>query len=512
MMNYRELIRLKSLGYSNTSVGASIGSSRNKVAEVWRIAEERHLEWPIPDTLTNKDLDGILYPGRKQANGRQLPDFEYVHKELSKPNVTLTLLWAEYCAQCEAAHAIPYQHTQFNEKYHAYAASKKATLRIKHKPGEVMEVDWGGSTLAVWDGVNTEPLPAYLFVACLPCSLYSYAEAVPDMKMNHWIQAHVHAYQYYQGVTRVLTPDNLKTGVTKNTRSELVLNRTYQEMAEHYGAAIIPTRPVSPQDKANVEGTVGVVSTWIIAALRNQKFFSFQELNDAIKEKLSEFNTRPFQKKKGSRLSAFEEEEKGFLMPLPAFPYETAVWSTAKVQSDYIVPAGNCKYSVPYELIGKEVEIRTTQQCVEVFYQHHRVASHIRVAYSQDPIYNLEHMPVNHRKYCCYNEESFQQWAEEIGSFTLAVVKTFLFTRKVPQQGFRSCSALMKLSDRFTPVRLEAACEKALSYTPQPSLKNISTILQNKQDKVTMPKPPKTDGRYGITRRSVECKGGDLSC
>lgn len=509
MMNYREIIRLKSLDYSNTSVGASTGSSRNKVAEIWKLAQEHNLGWPIPDTLTNTDLESILYPNRAQKDGRQLPDFEYIYNELAKPNVTLTLLWAEYCAKCEAAHVIPYQHTQFNEKYHAYAASKKATLRIKRKPGESMEVDWAGSILTVWDSLSGEPLPAYVFVACLPCSLYSYAEATPDMKTSNWIQAHIHTYHYFGGVARILTPDNLKTGVIKNTHSELVLNRTYQEMAEHYGTAIIPARPVSPKDKPNAEGTIGVISTWIIAALRNQKFFSFDELNHAIRQKLNEFNDRPFQKKKGSRLSAFEEEEKNFLMPLPASPYETAVWSTATIQPDYLITVGNCKYSVPYELIGREVEIRATEKCIEVFYQNNRAASHARVVYSPDPIYNPEHMPENHRKYLNYNEESFRQWAEDLGPNTLAVVKTFLYAHKVPQQGYKSCSSLMKLADRFTPVRLEAACCKALSYTPNPSLKNITTILTNGQDKVKLQKPPVTDGSYGITRRTASKKGGE---
>jgi transposase len=509
MMNYREIIRLKSLDYSNTSVGASTGSSRNKVAEIWRFAQEQNLAWPIPDALTNKDLEAIIYPNRAQKDGRQLPDFEYIYNELAKPNVTLTLLWAEYCAKCEAAHVIPYQHTQFNEKYHAYAASKKATLRIKRKPGENMEVDWAGSTLTVWDNLNGEPLPAYVFVACLPCSLYSYAEATPDMKTNHWIQAHIHAYHYFDGVTRVLTPDNLKTGVIKNTRTELVLNRTYHEMAEHYGTAIIPARPISPKDKPSAEGTVGVISTWIIAALRNQKFFSFNELNEAIRDKLTEFNNRPFQKKKGSRLSAFEEEEKSFLMPLPASPYETAVWSTATIQPDYLINAANCKYSVPYELIGREVEIRTTENCIEVFYQNNRVASHKRINYSPDPIYNPDHMPENHRRYLNYNEESFRLWAEDIGTSTLAVIKTFLYAHKVPQQGYKSCASMMKLADRFTPIRLEAACQKALSYTPNPSLKNITTILNNGQDKVKSQKVPPTDGSYGITRRTASVKGGE---
>ncbi len=511
MVNYREIIRLKTTrpDLSNTLIASSIGSSRNTVAEVWKLVLERGLSWPVPDTLTNRDLELILYPGRAQKDGRMMPDYEYVYKELAKPNVTLTLLWSEYCAKCEAAGAIPYQHTQFNEIYHAYAASKKATLRISRKPGEVMEVDWSGSTLAVTDSISGEPVTAYVFVACLPCSMYSYAEATPDMKTPCWIQAHVHAYDYFGGVARILRPDNAKVAVIKNTRTETVLNRSYQEMAEHYGTAIVPARPVSPKDKASVEGTVGVLSTWIIASLRNEKFFSFRELNEAIRVKLDEFNRRPFQKRKGCRLSAFTEEEKDFLMPLPKTSYETAAWSSETVRPDYLVTAGNCRYSVPYEYIGRKVDIRMTETCVEVFYHNQRIASHVRASYSPDPIYVTEHMPEAHRRYRNYNEESFLQWGEDIGSAVGTVIRTFLHSHKTPQQGYKNCASMMKLADRYTPARLEAACAKALSYTPSPSLKNITTILRNGQDKVKAGKTPHATGSHGLTRRAAREKGGE---
>ena len=245
MTDYREIIRLHSLKFSNVSIANSLCCSCNTVSEVLKLAETHSLEWPIPETLSNKDIEYLFYPNRGNNEGRRLPDYEYVYNELAKPGVTLSLLWAEYCAKCEAEHTIPYQHSQFNDKYHAYAASKKATLRIKRKPGETMEVDWVGDTLKVYDAASCCDIPAYIFVAVLPCSLYGYAEAFPDMKSNHWIEAHIHAYSFFGGVTRILVPDNLKTGVIKNTRAELVLNRSYHEMAEHYGTAIIPARPVN---------------------------------------------------------------------------------------------------------------------------------------------------------------------------------------------------------------------------------------------------------------------------
>jgi len=281
-------------------------------------------------------------------------------------------------------------------------------------------------------------------------------------------------------------------------------------MAEFYGTAIIPARPRSPKDKPSAEGTVGVMATWIVAALRNRKFFSYTELNKAIREKLEEFNEKPFQKKDGSRRIAFEQEEKPFLMPLSASQYETAIWSDATIQSDYLITVGNCKYSVPYEYIGKKVEIRTTEKCIEVFYHHLRIASHTRVDYSPEPIYTPEHMPENHRKYLNYNADSFIQWATDIGNSTTTVIKNFLYSHKVEQQGYKSCASLMKLSDRYSTKRLEAACEKALSYTPSPSLKNITTILKNGQDKVSSKaKKPKSSAQYGITRNSSYCRGGE---
>jgi transposase len=511
MVDYRQIIRLHSLNFSNLAIASSLSCSRNTVSEVLHLSEAHELAWPIPELLTNGDIEQLFYPERGSNEGRKLPDFEYVHSELAKPGVTLSLLWAEYCMKCEQEHTIPYQHTQFNAKYHAFAASKKATLRVKRKPGEIMEVDWVGDTLAVYDPAAGCEVTAYIFAACLPCSLYSYTEAFPDMKSNHWIEAHIHAYSYFGGVTRILVPDNLKTGVIKNTRTELVLNRSYSEMAEHYGTAIIPARPVMPKDKPNVEGTVGVIETWILAALRNRKYFSFDELNAAIREKLLEFNAKPFQKKKGSRLSAFSEEEKDFLMPLPASPYETAVWSTATIQPDYLIAVGDCKYSVPYEFIGKKVDIRATERGIEVFYHNNRIASHVRRNYSRNPIYTPEHMPENHRKFLAYNTESFLDWGKSIGTSTLLVIKNFLSMHKVEQQGYKSCVSLMKLADRYSTERLENACRKALCYTPSPSLKNISAILKNGQDKVLTAKvnPSDSSAQYGITRGASYFKGGD---
>lgn len=504
MVNYREILRLRSLDYSQRQIASSVHSSRDTVSQVCRLATIHDLAWPLPEEMTNQVIYEMFFPAQLDSNSRRIPDYVTMHKELAKPGVTLTLLWAEYCEICYSEGATSYQYTQFCDNYRRWARTTKATMRIKRKPGDVFEVDWAGNTMTIYDNVTGEQIEAYLFVGVLPCSGYAYVEAFLNRGTENWISAHVHAYNYFGGVTRIVIPDNLKTGVIKNSRFETILNRSYSEMAACYDTAIIPTRVERPKDKPNVEGTVNHTATWICAALRNDKFFTIQELNDAIFVKLEEFNAKPFQKKEGSRLSAFLNEEKPFLKPLPASPYELAVWSTAIVQSDYLISDGKNKYSVPFDLIGEEVNIRLTNRTVEAFFNGSRVASFPRETVQQrHPIIKVEHMPDNHRKYLMYNETAFLEWAASIGSNTLATVKQFLTAGSVVEQGFKACASLTKLADRYGHARLEKACARAFAYTAAPNIKAINTILRTGQDKVEQQSPTNeaTSGSpYGFTR------------
>ena len=254
-------------------------------------------------------------------------------------------------------------------------------------------------------------------------------------------------------------------------------------MADYYDTAVIPARIERPQDKSAAEGTVKHTSTWIIAALRNRKFFSIHDVKEAVSEKLEEFNAKPFQKREGSRLSAFLNEEKSFLKPLPASPYEPAAWSSTTVQRDYLISDGKNKYSVPFDLIGEKVDIRLTRNTVEVFYHGARVASFPRSdKVLRDPIVNPLHMPENHRKYLSYNDDDFLAWASSIGTSALNVVKSFLESGKASEQGYKSCASLTKMVDRYGHERVENACNRVLAYTSQPSIRNIATILKNRQD------------------------------
>ena len=288
-------------------------------------------------------------------------------------------------------------------------------------------------------------------------------------------------------------------------KDETVINKTYQEMAAHYGTAILPARPRSPKDKAAVEGTVGNVSTWILAALRNQQFFSLEEINEAIWDKLYDFNHKPFQKKEGSRAAVFEEE-RPFLLPLPPVPFEMAIWKIATVQYNYHISVDKQNYSVPYEYIKQKVDVRMTGRTVEVFFEGNRVASHPRLHGRPNQYSTLEtHMPPDHQKFIQWNGERFIRWAEQIGEHTTAVVRHFLIQYKVEQQGYKSCMILLKLTDRYPPERLEAACRKALSFTLSPSFKSIQSILKSGQDKLPEPDqtptaPRREPSKYSFTR------------
>ena len=482
MTNYKEIIRLHSLGLNKTRIAESCGCARSTVITALHKAEENGLSWNAVKNLSSEEVTRKLYPATSMGQRYSMPDYEWVHKEMQKSGVTLSLLWVEYCERCRQNGELPYKSTQFNKYYADYVHKTKATMHLEHKPSENLQVDWAGQTAGITDTDTGERLPAYLFVAVLPYSGYAYTEAFLNMKQEAWITAHVHAYNYFGGVTRILTPDNLKTGVIKNTRTETVLNKAYQEMAEHYGTAIIPTRPRTPKDKAFVEGSVGVVSTWILAALRNRQFLSLDELNRAIWEKLADFNHKPFQKKDGSRASDFEEE-KLFLLPLPPNPFELAERKTATVQYNYHISVDRKNYSVPYEYIKQKVDVRLTGSAVEIYFCGTRVASHLRL-YGRPNQYSTleEHMSPEHTAYLQWNSERFLRWVSSIGENTAAVVRVFLTAHKVEQQSYKSYMALLKLSDHYSVVRLEDACRKALTFTPSPSLKSVQAILKSEQD------------------------------
>jgi len=392
---------------------------------------------------------------------------------------------------------------------------KRASMHVPRKPGEQTEVDWAGQTIPIMDRATGESIPCSVFVAALSYSQYAYVEAFLSQNLESWITAHNHMFQFYHGVTRMLVPDNLKTGVNKPDWYSPEINRTYHEMAEYYNTAVIPARVRKPKDKPNAEGTVGYISTWIIAALRNRQFFTLNELNQAIRGKLKEFNSRAFQKKTGSRLSIFLGEEKPLLTFLPATPFELATWKQATVQFNYHISVDKNHYSVPYEYIKQKVDVKITERVVEVFYNHVRICSHPRV-YGRIGQYSTTeaHMPADHKRYVSWDAARFVSWAQKVGPNTVVTVKNILDSYKIEQQSYRSCMGLLKLADKYSVTRLEAACRRALSYTPRPSLKSVKTILTTGQDKVLdEPPPPPSESaqeQHGFTRDASYYERGEI--
>jgi len=510
MTNYREILRLRSLGINHTQIAESMGVARQTVVTTLQRAAAHGLSWQTAEAMSDKELSGLLFPSGEGAPSYKMPDYDYVHRELMKPGMTQQLLWFEYCDKCREAGEIPFQLTAFKTHYREFVAKTKATMHINRKPGETMEVDWAGQAAHIVDTDTGELIDAYVFVAALPYSGYAYAEAFSDQKQEAWITAHVNAYSYFGGVARILVPDNLKTGVIKNAKTETVLNRTYQELAEHYGTAILPARVRTPRDKATVEGAVGNISSFILASIRNQKFFSLRELNDVIKEKLYAFNHKPFQKKDGSRATWFADERIS-LLPLPKNAFELAEWKSATVSFNYHISVDEQYYSVPFEYIKRKVDVRITRNVIEVFFEGNRICSHVRLHGRRGQYSTQEpHMPPNHQQYIQWNGERFRKWAAKIGANTETAIEAILTGYKVEQQGYRACMALLKLSDQYTPQRLEAACRKALDYTPRPSYKTIQTILKSGQDKISDESTATYEpSEFGFTRGSDYYKGGD---
>ena len=362
MTKYREILRLSSLEFSNRNIALSVPCSRNIVAKVLKRAQELDISWPLEDNQTDEVLEGLFYPKQNDHSQKRMPDYDYIRNGVSKK-----LLWTEYMEDCCANGDEPLLYSQFCDHIQQDEQKRRATMHISRKPGEQVEVDWAGDPATIIDPDTGEILKAYIFVGVMTYSQYAYVEAFLDMKQKSWITAHVHMYEFFGGVARILVPDNCKTAVVHNGGwKDQQINETYQEMAEHYGTAIIPARVRTPKDKPNAEGMAGNISTWITAALRNKQFFSLVELNRAIREKLDQFNQRLFQKKEGSRLDLFLEDEKPLLAPLPATRFELSDWKTATVQFNYHISVDGMLYSVPYEYIKKKVDVKVTDTTIEI--------------------------------------------------------------------------------------------------------------------------------------------------
>ena len=480
MRKIKEVLRLKWVsGLSNRQIAASCGIGRPTVSEYLRRAELAGLRWPLPDDLDEARLERLLFPPPPDlpAQQRGIPDWANIHGELKRPGVTLFLLWQEY----RQAYPDGYQYSWFCEHYRAWQGKLDLVMRQDHRAGEKLFVDYAGQTVPVIDQTTGEVRQAQIFVAVLGASNYIYAEATWSQSLPDWIGSHVRTFRFLGGVPELVVPDNLRAGVSKAHRYEPDANPTYQDMASHYGVAILPTRVRKPRDKAKVESGVLVVERWILASLRHRQFFSLTELNAAISDLLGKLNARSFRKLPGCRRDHFEQLDRPALRPLPAEPYVYAEWKKARVHIDYHVAIDGHYYSVPCALVKKEVEVRLTRHTVECFYRGNRVASHRRSDQKGRHTTLTAHMPESHRQAGEWTPERLQRWAAKTGPATEKLIQVVLASRQHPQQAYRSCLGILRLGKAYGDERLEAACRRAL-ILGSCRYKSIESILKLRLD------------------------------
>jgi transposase len=447
--------------------------------------------------LDDDALEKLLSPQGKPLKSEALPiDWEAIHGELQRKGVTLMLLWEEY----RAAHLTLLSYSQFTHLFRCWSKKLNITMRQVHRAGEKLFIDFSGKTIRI-HLPSGEVFEAQIFVAVLGASGYTYVEAVRSQALCDWITAHANALHYFGGVPKIMVPDNLKAAVIRNNRQGVKLNASYLEFARHYGTAIIPARPRKPKDKAKVEGAVLLVQRWILARLRNYTFFSLEELNAEIRKLLVDYNNRPYKKLPGSRYSQYCQLDLPALTPLPAEKYVFSEWRIGiPVRRDGHVEFSRHYYSVPYQLIGKRIDLKASSRVIECFFKGNRVASHPRSDMANYYTTITAHQPPNHQKYQEWNPNRLLTWTQAVGKSAEQVFTHHL--EKQNDRGIRACVALVEQAKQHGYSRFEAACERALAIN-SPTLSSIRSILRRKLDRsdtgyqLSLPKLPNHENIRG---------------
>ncbi len=462
MRKIREILRLRwGQKMAARDVGASVHVSPSTVLEYERRAVEAGLSWPLPGEASDDELERRLYPAPVPARvARPWPEWADVHRELRRKHVTLQLLWEEY----RASHPDGYGYSQFCKSYADWAKNVDVCMRQTHKAGDKTFVDFAGDTLEIVDGGTGEVTPGYLFLGVLGASSYTFGAVCGSQDLANWTRLHVEMFEFFEGVTAALVPDNTKTAVRSPCFYDPDINRTYLDLAEHYGVAVLPARVRRPRDKAKVESAVLHAERFVLGRLRNQCFFTVAEANGAVQALVQELNERPFQKMPGSRRSVYQEVDRPALHALPASRWVFAEWSAPLVHIDYHVDVDGHYYSVPYTLRGERLDARRTALTVELFLRGVRVASHLRSHAKGRHTTLPEHMPPSHRAYSEWSPSRFASWAQKIGPATTAMVEKVLVSRRHVEQGYRDCLGILRLGTQYGEERLEAACRRGLHF------------------------------------------------
>ncbi len=487
MRNTREILRQKwTLGRSPREVGQSVGVSIGAVSGAITRAIAAGLDWPAVQALGDDALEATLYPSVAATSNRPMPDCAYLHVERRKTGVTLELLHLEYLEK----HPNGYRYTQFCERYREWIDKRNLTMRQEHRAGEKFFVDYSGKKPHIVDPRTGEVSEVELFVAVLGASNYTFAEATLTQRGPDFIASHVRALAFLGGVPAALVPDQLKSGVIVACRYEPGIQRTYEELAQHYGTAVLPARPGHPRDKAKVEVGVLIAQRWILARLRHETFFSLDALNERIGERLEELNDRRMRVYGASRRELFERLDEPALKPLPAEPFAYSEWRKARLNIDYHAEVEHHFYSAPHALVHEEVEARLTAVTVELFHKGERVASHLR-SYQRGRHTTIDaHMPKAHREHAEWSPSRIIGWAATIGPSTKGLAEAILAERRHPEQGYRSCLGILRLGKQYGRERLEAACARAFAVRAR-SYRHVESILKNNLDRIPTPaKPP----------------------
>ncbi|NUZ08634.1 IS21 family transposase [Schlegelella koreensis] len=487
MRQIRQALRLHlEAGLSYGQIARVVGIGKATIGKFVLLARAAGVDWVVAQTLSDEQLEARLYRPAVPRASRQLePDYPWIHQEIKRPGVTLQLLWEEYQRGCEQA----YKYTSFCVKYRAWAAALKRSMRQTHIAGERLFVDYAGQTVPVFDATGGEIRRAQIFVAVLGASNYTYACATATQSAVDWVGSIIDALEFIGGVPRLIVPDQTRALIARPDRYEPAVNRLVDELCDHYDVAVLPARPAHPRDKPKVEVGVQVVERWILARLRNRRFFSLGELNAAIRELLLDLNHRAFKKLPGCRASAFDALDRPELRALPATRMAIARFKRARVNIDYHVELDGHYYSVPHRLVRSKVELRVTAATVEILAGNQRVAVHAYSSRRGAHTTAAEHMPASHRAHREWTPQRLIAWGERIGAATGALVRWQMEHRPHPEQGYRACLGLQRLARQFGDARLEAACARAMSIR-SPTYRSVNSILAAGLDRQQVPATP----------------------
>jgi len=484
MRDAKEILRQKwSLKMTNRQVARSMGISAGTVGKTVSRARDAKLDWPQVEQLSEQALELKLYGvPAPPIHDRPLPPMQYLHEELHKKGVTLQLLHLEYLESYPEG----YKYTQFCEHYRKWLKKRGLVMRQIHRAGEKLFVDYSGKKPHIVDRHTGECIEVELFVAVWGASNYTYAEASMSQKGPDWMASHVRAFEYFGGLSEVVVPDQLRSGVSRPCWYEPGIQRTYDEMARHYNTVIVPARPYKSRDKAKVEVGVQIAQRWILARLRKQTFFSLAELNDRIAELLEDLNSRMMRPYGKSRRELFQQLDQPVLKPLPERRFVYAEWKIdVGVNIDYHCDIKHHFYSAPYQLVRERVDAKIYALSVEIFHKGIRVATHAR-SFKRGGFTTLtEHMPRAHREHLKWSPSRLIHWGSTVGPNTEKLIEAILNDRPHPEQGYRSCLGILRLHKQYETARLENACARALRFGGR-SYKNVATILKNGLDRLPL--------------------------